>query len=121
MTKADKNVREVALDLLMRIEKEGAYSNLALNQALKEKSVPGKDTALLTELVYGTLKRRATLDFYLSPFIKKGTNSLDPWVLSLLRLSLYQMVYLERIPERAIIHEAVNIAKKRGTGELPEW
>ncbi|WP_100399390.1 16S rRNA (cytosine(967)-C(5))-methyltransferase RsmB [Bacillus sp. FJAT-44742] len=114
MTKADKNVREVALDLLMRIEKEGAYSNLALNQALKEKSVPGKDTALLTELVYGTLKRRATLDFYLSPFIKKGTNSLDLWVLSLLRLSLYQMVYLERIPERAIIHEAVNIAKKRG-------
>ncbi|MFB4162613.1 16S rRNA (cytosine(967)-C(5))-methyltransferase RsmB [Alteribacillus sp. JSM 102045] len=108
------NVREKAMDLLQRIEKEGAYSHLLLNHVLSQEEVSKKDEPLLTELVYGTIKRKNTLDYYLTPFIKKGLSSLDPWVLQLLRLSVYQMVYLDRVPERAAIHEAVNIAKKRG-------
>ena len=111
MNKNKKRVREIALELLESIEKNQAYSNLLLNQAINRNQIKGPDVGLLTELVYGTLQRRDTLDYYLQPFLKK---KVDQWVRILLRLSLYQMVYLDKIPERAIIFEAVEIAKKRG-------
>ncbi|SFP05973.1 16S rRNA (cytosine(967)-C(5))-methyltransferase RsmB [Salibacterium halotolerans] len=109
-----KNVREEALQLLIRIEKEGAYSHILLQHSLEDNSISGKDAPLLTELVNGTIKRKNTLDFYIEPFIKKGTASLTFWVLELLRLTVYQIVFLDRIPERAAVHEAVQIAKKKG-------
>ncbi|OLO40842.1 16S rRNA (cytosine(967)-C(5))-methyltransferase [Alkalihalophilus pseudofirmus] len=109
-----KTVREVALDVLLQIEKNQAYSNLLLNQTVQKSNLDPRDVGLLTEIVYGTVQRRDTLDFYLEPFIKKGKKKLEDWVLVLLRLSLYQMVYLDRVPDRAIVHEAVTIAKRRG-------
>ncbi|MFS0823660.1 16S rRNA (cytosine(967)-C(5))-methyltransferase RsmB [Bacillus sp. 1P02SD] len=111
MTKT--NVRNVALEILLQIEKNQAYSNILLNQMIKKHEVKGKDVGLLTEIVYGTIQRRDTLDYYLAPFLKKS-KKLDQWVRILLRLSLYQMVFLDRVPERAIFFEAVEIAKKRG-------
>ncbi|WP_017753679.1 16S rRNA (cytosine(967)-C(5))-methyltransferase RsmB [Calidifontibacillus oryziterrae] len=108
-----KNVREVALDSLIQIEKNQAYSNLLLNQMIQKSNLASKDIGLLTEIVYGTIQRRLTLDYFLQPFIR-NSKKMEAWVLILLRISIYQMVYLDRIPERAIIHEAVEIAKKRG-------
>jgi 16S rRNA (cytosine967-C5)-methyltransferase len=108
-----KNVREVALYLLESIDKNQAYSNLLLNDAIEKNKIDKKDIGLLTELVYGTLQRKLTLDYFLKPFIK-NSRKLEGWVLQLLRLTLYQMVYLDRIPERAAIYEAVEIAKRRG-------
>jgi 16S rRNA (cytosine967-C5)-methyltransferase len=107
------NVREIALDILMQIEKNQAYSNLLLNQKINKHRLSQKDSGLLTEIVYGTIQRRDTLDYYLAPFIKKG-RKMDSWVHVLLRLSLYQMVYLDRVPDRAILFEAVEIAKRKG-------
>ncbi|MCT8139776.1 16S rRNA (cytosine(967)-C(5))-methyltransferase RsmB [Anaerobacillus sp. CMMVII] len=109
-----KNVREVALDILLQIEKSQAYSNLLLNQSIKRENLNDKDVGLLTEIVYGTLQRKNTLDYYLQSFVKGGLKKLDQWVLVLLRLSLYQIVFLDRVPERAVVHEAVEIAKKKG-------
>ncbi|MBP3952084.1 16S rRNA (cytosine(967)-C(5))-methyltransferase RsmB [Bacillus suaedae] len=109
-----KAVREVALDILLQIEKSQAYSNLLLNQTVKNSKLDQRDVGLLTEIVYGTIQRRDTLDYYLTPFVKKGVKSLDDWVRVLLRLSIYQLIYLDRVPDRAIVHEAVTIAKKRG-------
>lgn len=109
-----KNVREVALDILLQIEKNQAYSNLLLNQSIKREKLNEKDVGLLTEIVYGTLQRKNTLDYYLQSFVKGGLKKLDQWVLVLLRLSLYQIIYLDRVPERAVVHEAVEIAKKKG-------
>ncbi|GLB59405.1 16S rRNA (cytosine(967)-C(5))-methyltransferase RsmB [Cytobacillus sp. NCCP-133] len=114
MKKQDnKNVREAALDLLETIEKNQSYSNLLLNNAIKKNEISQKDIGLLTELTYGTLQRRMTLDFYLIPFLK-GNKKVESWVKQLLRLTLYQMVYLDKIPDRAAIFEAVEIAKRRG-------
>lgn len=107
------NVRDVALETLLLVEKNQAYSNLLLNSMIGKHTVKEKDIPLLTELVYGTLQRRETLDYFLAPFIKKA-NKLEAWVRILLRLSIYQMVYLDRVPERAVFFEAVEIAKKRG-------
>ncbi|MDR6997954.1 16S rRNA (cytosine(967)-C(5))-methyltransferase RsmB [Neobacillus niacini] len=113
MTSKRKNVREAAMDLLAAIEKNQSYSNLLLNSTIEKNQIPSIDIGLLTELTYGTLQRRMALDFFLKPFIK-NSKKLESWVLHLLRLTLYQMVYLDKIPDRAAIHEAVEIAKKRG-------
>lgn len=107
------NVREVALEILISIEKNQSYSNLLLNKSIETHKLNPKDTGLLTELVYGTIQRRDALDYFMDPFLKKK-NKIEKWVKNLLRLSLYQMVYLDRIPERAAIFEAVEIAKRKG-------
>lgn len=109
--KQTNNVREVALQTLITVEKDHSYSNLLLNNMIKKYQLNRKDIGLLTEIVYGTIQRRDTLDYYLNPFLKKKP---DKWVQILLRLTLYQIVFLDRIPERAAIFEAVEIAKRRG-------
>ena len=111
MNKRTKTVREAALDVIEAVEKNQSYSNLLLHSVIEKNELPSKDIGLLTELTYGTIQRKMTLDFYLAPFIK---GKLDDWVRQLLRLSLYQLVYLDRIPDRAVFYEAVEIAKKRG-------
>ncbi|MFC6115401.1 16S rRNA (cytosine(967)-C(5))-methyltransferase RsmB [Sporosarcina thermotolerans] len=105
------NVRDAALSILMEINDNQAYSNLLLNRTIKKYAIDPKDRGLLTELTYGTLQHRMTLDFYLEPFVK---GKLDAWVRELLRLSIYQIVYLTKIPPHAVVHEAVEIAKRRG-------
>ncbi|MDQ1003777.1 16S rRNA (cytosine967-C5)-methyltransferase [Neobacillus niacini] len=113
MTNKKKNVREAAVELLENIEKNQSYSNLLLNSTIEKNNIPSIDIGLLTELTYGTLQRRMALDFFLKPFIK-NSKKLESWVHQLLRITLYQMVYLDKIPDRAAIFEAVEIAKKRG-------
>ncbi|WP_312469252.1 16S rRNA (cytosine(967)-C(5))-methyltransferase RsmB [Neobacillus sp.] len=113
MTSTKKNVREIALDLLTTIEKNQSYSNLLLNTTIEKNELSSKDVGLLTELTYGTLQRRMALDYFLEPFVKENKKLAD-WIHHLLRVTLYQMVYLDRIPDRAAIYEAVEIAKRRG-------
>lgn len=108
------SARELAMDILTRVEQEGAYSNLQLNAALQRANLSREDAGLATELVYGPISRMNTLDYFLNRFVSKGVNKLQPWVRSLLRLSLYQIMYLDRIPSHAVVNEAVNLAKRRG-------
>ncbi|PIC71759.1 16S rRNA (cytosine(967)-C(5))-methyltransferase [Sporosarcina sp. P16b] len=105
------NVRDAALSMLMQIEEEQAYSNLLLHKTIEIYDLQPKDRALLTELTYGTLQQQMTLDYYLAPFVR---GKLQPWVRQLLRLSVYQIIYLSKIPEHAVVNEAVKIANKRG-------
>ncbi|MNK08726.1 Ribosomal RNA small subunit methyltransferase B [compost metagenome] len=108
------SAREVALQVLTQVEEEGAYSNLQLNGALQRSGLSGPDAGLATELVYGTISRLSTIDYFLDQFVAKGLKKLQPWVRNLLRLSFYQLHYLDRIPSHAAVNEAVNIAKKKG-------
>ncbi|SER62594.1 16S rRNA (cytosine(967)-C(5))-methyltransferase RsmB [Salipaludibacillus aurantiacus] len=107
-------VRDAALEILLKIEKNQAYSNLLINDTIKKMKVPQVDVPLLTELVYGTIQNQMRLDYYLSSFTKKPLKKLDKWVHVLLRMTVYQLVFLDRIPDHAAINEAVEIAKKRG-------
>ncbi|MGM0749188.1 MAG: 16S rRNA (cytosine(967)-C(5))-methyltransferase RsmB [Bacillota bacterium] len=107
------NVRDIALEALMKLDQNQAYSNLLLKSVIKSNELSDQDRGLLTELVYGTLQNKTALDYMLKPFINKPAK-VKPWVIQLLWVSLYQMEYLEKIPHRAAIHEAVEIAKKRG-------
>ncbi|TVY00694.1 16S rRNA (cytosine(967)-C(5))-methyltransferase RsmB [Cohnella terricola] len=106
--------REVAMSVLHNVETRGAYSGLELNQALQAAELSRPDAALATELVYGTIQRLNTIDFSLGKRVKGWPNKIDAWVRSLLRLSYYQLRWLERIPAHAAVDEAVRIAKKRG-------
>ena len=107
----DGNVRDAALSILLAIDKNQAYSNLLLHETIKRHKIETKDRALLTEITYGTLQYKMTLDYFLEPFVR---GKIDHWVRWLLRLSLYQMHYLTRIPPHAAVNEAVEIAKRRG-------
>lgn len=110
------NARELALQVLLAVDEQSAYSNLALQTALKRHPLSANDKALVTEIVYGTVQRFNTLDYRLQPFLKQPVAKLDAWVRNLLRLSVYQIDYLDRIPPFASIHEAVEIAKRRNPG-----
>lgn len=109
---AKKKARDIALDVLNRVDEHHSYSNLELRHVLDAAELSPQDAGLVTELVYGTIQRRLTLDFVLSHFV--GKKKVQPWVRNLLRLSLYQIRFLDRVPERAAVHEAVEIAKRRG-------
>ena len=109
-----KSPRELAMDTLVKVAQTGAYSNLQLNRTLQDAELQRADAGLVTELVYGTIQRQATLDYWLGRFVSKGLHKLEPWVHQLLRMSAYQLLYLDRIPAHAAVNEAVTIAKKRG-------
>lgn len=107
------NGRELALIVLTKIDQERAYSNIQLNQAIMQSNLSAQEISLATELVYGTLQRRATLDWVISKLVQVD-KKLEDWVRNLIRLSLYQLLFLERIPSHAIVNEAVELAKKHG-------
>lgn len=108
------SAREVALDVLLRVAESGSYSNLELNRILEKHKLETREKALVTELVYGTLSRLNTLDWLINRYVKQNGKNLENWVRQLLRLGFYQIYYLDKIPARAAVHEAVETAKKRG-------
>ncbi|MCM3289456.1 16S rRNA (cytosine(967)-C(5))-methyltransferase RsmB [Paenibacillus sp. MER 180] len=112
--KKRKTARDVALEVLVQVEKEHSYSNLQLNQALQGANLPRVDAGLATELVYGTIQRLNTIDGVLEQKVQRGLSKLKPWMRNLLRMTAYQLHYLDRIPAHAAINEAVTIAKRRG-------
>ena len=108
-----KTARGQALEVLEEVFQEGAYSNIALNAHLSKSRLTDKDTALVTEIVYGTVARKITLEWVLAHVIE-DRDKLEPWVYDLLLLSLYQLAYLDKIPAHAVVNDAVSIAKNRG-------
>lgn len=104
-------VRGYAFDTIQQVLNDGAYSNLKINEVLSSNEISTVDRNLYTELVYGTIKRKYTLDYILKPFVK---TKIKGWMRQLLWMSIYQYVYLDKVPDHAIINEAVDIAKHRG-------
>lgn len=114
MVNKHETARSLALSVLEDVFEQGAYSNIALNKALEASALSMQDRGLATELVYGTVSRKITLEWYLAHFIE-DREKLDTWVYYLLMLSLYQLVYLDKLPAHAVVNEAVTLAK-RGRG-----
>ncbi|UQS85325.1 16S rRNA (cytosine(967)-C(5))-methyltransferase RsmB [Apilactobacillus apisilvae] len=106
------NPRLLAVKTLNKIS-NGSYSNLQLNQVIDHSELDSRDISLLTNIVYGVIQHRLTLEYYLKAFLKKP-NKVDVWVKELLYTAIYQMYYLDKIPERAIFNETIKIAKKMG-------
>ena len=110
-----QTARGLALTILGEIFQDGAFSNIALKKGLGKANLSEVDKSLVTEIVYGTVSRKLTLEWYLSHFVA-DRDQIDPWIYHLLLMSLYQFVYLEKIPPHAVVHEAVELAKQRKKG-----
>ena len=106
------NAREVSVEVLGKVLYQGAYSNIALDNAFSSASLKDEDTALVTEITYGTLKYLITIDMILERNMTISLKKVERDVLNILRISIYQMKYLDRIPSYAVINEAVNLTKK---------
>lgn len=104
------NARKCALDILIDIEKNQAFSNIAINKHLKGKNIELIDQRFIRELVYGVLENKLYLDFIIGNFSK--LNKINIKVLNILRMGLYQIIYLDKVPEFAAVNESVNLAKK---------
>ena len=107
------SARFAALKALLRTEK-GGYSNIVLNSVLKEYNLDARDKALASTLFYGVLERRITLDYIIGFFSKTPVGRITPSVLYILRMGVYQIIYLEKIPDSAAVNESVRLTKEFG-------
>ena len=107
-----KNARETALRALVRVEQDGAYLNLAL-PALLQNLAP-EDRSLAIQLATGTVQHLNTLDWSVNTFSRRSIKTFTPWIRNLLRLSAFQILYLGRIPDYAVVDEAVRLARRYG-------
>lgn len=106
------NPRKTAVSVLTRIEKDNAYSNITLKAYLNDNEFTREDIAFISALVYGVLDRRITLDYVLARFMKTPLKKTAPFTLNCLRVALYQIMFMDKIPESAAVNEAVKIIKK---------
>ncbi len=110
------NIRALALDLLDKTEKAKQYSNIAIDNAIKKNTLDAKDSSLLCVLVYGVIERKITLDYIIDSLSSIAPSKIEQSTRNILRLGLYQLIYLDRIPPHAAINESVELCNKRSRG-----
>ncbi|NPV27719.1 MAG: 16S rRNA (cytosine(967)-C(5))-methyltransferase RsmB [Firmicutes bacterium] len=106
--------REGALHVLVRVEGDKAYANLALDQFLRCHALERLERHLMTELVYGVVRSLNTLDWVLEQFLRQKLVKLTPWIRNILRLGVYQLIFLSKIPPGAAVNESVKLARRYG-------
>lgn len=113
------NEREMVLDMLMEILEKKEYSHLVIRNVLdKYNYADAKSKAFIKRVTEGTIERLLTLDYFLNGFSKTPVEKMKPFIRNLLRLSVYQIVYMEHVPDSAACNEAVKLAGKRGFRNL---
>ncbi len=108
------NIREIVLDILLDLERNGGYVNVLLSDVLdKYDYLMPKEKAFIKRVTQGTVERRIQLDYVLNQISKVQVNKMKPLIRQLLRMSAYQMVFMDAVPDSAVCNEAVKLAKKR--------
>ena len=110
--------RAAAVTALLRISREGGYSPLVLEEILNASALSESDRALTTRLVYGVTERRLTLDFLLNRLSSTPVIKMDDTVREILRVGVYQLVFLDKTPDFAAVNEAVALTRQRGFSRL---
>lgn len=103
--------RECALAVVQRTEQEGAYADQALHSEARRRRLQGRDLALATQLAFGTIQRKATLDHLIEVLAGRAVDALDPLTRDALRLGLFQLAFLSAVPDHAAVDESVELAK----------
>lgn len=106
--------RLIAIRVVERVQRAGAFADLALHHALVQSRMPAADRGLATELVYGTLRWRGRLDYLIAQALDKDLSKLEPLVISALRVGAYQLFFSDRIPANAAVDEAVRCVRAMG-------
>lgn len=113
------NTRELVLEMLLEINEKGQYSHLILRDVLnKYQYLSKQERSFLTRVTEGTLEHLIELDYILNRFSKKKVSKMKPFIRNLLRMSVYQMKYMDGVPDSAVCNEAVKLAKKHGFSQL---
>ncbi len=110
MSVTKENPRRTAVKLLCRIESGNAFSNILLDEHFKRSRMDALDKKFCTALFYGTLERRLTLDMVIAANSSKPADKLSLEVRNILRTALYQLLYMDSVPESAAVNEAVKLA-----------
>lgn len=106
------SAREAALKALASYRKNGAWSDAALNTVLRRADIDEREAALASRIFYGVIQNRTLCDFYISSFLSLKLSSLQPMVHDILLLSVYQLIFMSKIPVSAAVNEGVSLAKK---------
>lgn len=116
-----QGARSVALEVLQTVEREGAFADDALDDALRGAGLDARDRALTWELVYGVLRHRGTLDWRLNQVAAQPIERLPLLVQTALRLAAYQVLYLDRVPASAAVNESVKLVKSLTPPSGRDW
>ena len=111
-----KSSRQIVLELLIKMEKNGAYSNIVLDNTFSSENLSARDKAFATMLFYGVIERKMTLDYIIRQYSSADFDRIDTEVVQLLRIGLYQILYMDSVPESAAVNETVNLALKNAKG-----
>lgn len=115
----NKSEREIATYILVDISTQKSYNNIILRKTLNQNNaLLPMQRAFITELVNGTLRNLIYIDYVISLFSKMKINKMKPFILNLLRISVYQILFLDKVPDSAVCNEAVNLAKAKGFKDL---
>ncbi len=107
-----KSARDVAADALMQWERDDTYSNIAIDRLLQSHAMSPEDAAFTTRLVYGVIERCLTLDWLLGKAMRRTVETCQPSVRAILRVAVYQLVFMDKIPSAAAVHEAVEQTRR---------
>lgn len=106
--------REAALKALYRCEKDGAYLNIALRDILASSNMEPRDNALATNIAFGAMKNRLFLDNIIANISSIKLKKLSVWIINILRMGIFELRFLDRIPESATVNECVRLARRYG-------
>lgn len=109
------NAREIAYKVLLDIEKNKNYSNMAINKHFKDVKLSNQDRGLATEIIYGVIENKYYIDYMIDKLSKVKTNKMEIYVKTLLRMGIYQIMFLNSISDYAAVNEIVNLAKKKNS------
>lgn len=113
------NTREIVLDMLMEICEKGTFSHIVLRQTLRKyQYLDKRDRAFMSRITEGTVQNKILLDFYINKVSKIKVNKMKPLIRNLLRMSVYQILFMDSVPASAACNEAVKLAIKRSFGQL---
>lgn len=114
-----ENIRELVTDMVTEITAGREKSHILIRNVLDKYSyLPGHDRNFIKKVTEGTMERLVTIDYVLNSFSKVPVNKMKPFIRSLMRMSVYQILYLSKVPDSAACNEAVKLAQKRGFGPL---
>ena len=113
------NARELVLGILMEVTREGGYSHMVLRSVLeKYQYLEKQERAFITRVSEGTIQHMIELDYIINQFSKVKVNKMKPVIRNILRMSVYQMKYMDSVPDSAACNEAVKLARKKGFSSL---
>ena len=109
-----RSARDVALDALMQVDKANAWSDEALRRLIAQNGLDSRDAAFATRLCYGVMQNRMLLDYYIGCWCAQKPERLEPVIRSILRIGGYQILFMDRVPHRAAVNEAVEMTRRHG-------